>query len=69
VPLRQGKLVRFDDIRPSYSELETACKRPGRRRHGQFWHQTCPGFRRLDSHPAKMAKDAFKELQAKEIKD
>ncbi len=53
VPLRRGKQVCFDDLRADYRELEAACKRPGRRRHGQVWHQTCPGFRHLDSHPAQ----------------
>ncbi len=45
--------VRIDDIRPDYREVETACKRSGRRRHGQVWHQTCPGFGHLDAHSAE----------------
>ncbi len=52
LPVRRGKRVLVYDVRADHRELETACKHPGRRRHGQVWHQTCPGFGHLDSHPA-----------------
>ncbi len=37
MPFQRGKQVCSDNVGPGYREFETACKRPGCRRHGQVW--------------------------------
>jgi hypothetical protein len=58
--------VRFADSRPDYRELETACKRPGRRRHGQALGISIPTLRKMakETEPSSLRISGTERLLA-----